>query len=93
MTAKSDRVKKLLDDPDLQEAFNNVREAIFKGWSQCKPSDHELKEEWHRRLFTLDSIERNLKVAIQEGKLEDFMAAEQEREQKIWKKINPLTRT
>lgn len=76
MSAKSDRVKKLLNDPDLQEAFENVRQAIHDGWENTKPSDKELREEWHRRLFTLRSIEENLLQAIEDGVLEDYKAKE-----------------
>jgi len=77
MTAKADRVKKLLDDEDLQEAFDNVRRAIHEGWASTKPSDSEAKDEWHRRLFTLQSVEANLKKAIQVGHLEDFNTEQQ----------------
>lgn len=86
MTAKSDRAKELLEDPLLQEAFQNVRDAIHRGWANTKPTDHDTKEEWHRRLFTLDSVERNLKQAIQDGKLEDFRAQQQEEERKWLRK-------
>lgn len=79
MTTKSDRIERLMEDPDLKEAFNSVRMAIHNGWAATKPSEPELREEWHRRLFTLQSVEENLYRAIQDGKLEDYRAAEQEK--------------
>lgn len=85
MTARSDRAKELLEDPLLQEAFQNVRDAIHRGWAKCNPTDHDAKEEWHRRLFTLDSVEQNLRQAVQDGKYEDFLA-EQKREDRKWLK-------
>ena len=82
MTAKSDRARELLEDPLLKEAFQNVKDAIHRGWANCKPTDHEAKEEWHRRLFTLDSIEQNLRQAIQDGNYEDFLANQKEESRK-----------
>jgi hypothetical protein len=79
MTVKSDHIERLLSDEYLQEAFDNVRAAIHNGWANTKPSDSEALEEWHRRLFTLRSVEENLKQAVQDGKLEDFRVAEQEK--------------
>ena len=77
MTAKATRIKRLLEDPDLLEAFDNVQRAILNGWMQTPPSDIDSKEEWHRRLFTLQSVEENLKQAIRDGELDDFKVAEQ----------------
>lgn len=79
MTAKSDRVKKLLDDEDLNEAFSQVANAIHKGWANTPPTNVEAQQEWHRRLFTLNSVIENLKLAVQDGELEDYRVAEQEK--------------
>ena len=79
MTAKSDRIKKLLDDGDLQEAFRQVEDAIHRGWAGTPPTQLEDQREWHRRLFTLKSVKENLYRAIEDGKLEDFRALEKER--------------
>lgn len=76
MTAQSDRIKKLLDDGDLQEAVVRVETAIFKGWADTPPTNHEMKEEWHRRLFSLSSIFENLKAAIQDAEYQDYIEAE-----------------
>lgn len=76
---KADRIKKLLDDEDLKEAFSQVRDAIHRGWANTPPTKQDEKEEWHRRLFSIDSVEANLRRAIQDGVLEDFRTTEKER--------------
>ena len=79
MTAQSDRIKKLLDDKDLQEAFDAVTNAIHKGWSDTPPTDADMQQEWHRRLFTLSSVKENLYAAMQDGQYQDFLEAEKEK--------------
>jgi len=79
MTAKSDRVQKLLDDEDLQAAFQNVRDALHQAFSQAKVSDTETLLDIKKRLHLLDSVEANLYQAIQDGHLEDFRSIEEER--------------
>lgn len=74
MTLKSDRIQRLLADEDLQEAFQQVKDAIHRGWANAPPTKLDEQQEWHRRLFTLKSVEENLRIAIQDGKLEDFRA-------------------
>jgi hypothetical protein len=76
MTAKADRIQALLSDESLNEAIDNVSNAIHKGWEETAPSDTEALQEWHRRLFTLRSVVANLEQAIQDGKLEDYIASE-----------------
>ena len=77
MTAQADRITQLLKNEDLQTAFDDCRRAIHEGWARTLPSDADALQEWHRRLFTLQSVEANLKRAIQDGHLEDFRAQEQ----------------
>ena len=76
MTAKADRIKQLLENEDLNEAIDNVRKAIHQGWEQTPPTEHEQQQEWHRRLFTLNGVIANLQQAIEDGKLEDYIANE-----------------
>lgn len=79
MTAKADRVQKLLDDPELQQAFQNVRKALHEAFDHCKVSDTETLVDIKKRLHLLDSVEANLHEAIRDGHLEDFRAVEQEK--------------
>lgn len=79
MTAQSDRIKKLLDDKDLNEAFDAVANAIHTGWANSPPTDLDMQTEWHRRLFTLNSVKENLFAAMQDGQYQDYIEAEKEK--------------
>ena len=79
MTEKSDRVQRLMDDPDLKEAFANVRDRLLSAFSSCDCNDTEMMKDIRKRLFLLDLVEKDLMSAIQDGTLEDFHMAEQER--------------
>ena len=79
MTAQSDRIKKLLDDKDLNEAFESVINAIHTGWANTPPTDADMQAEWHRRLFTLNSVKENLRAAMENDQYEDYLEAEKEK--------------
>ena len=79
VVAKASRCKKLLDDPDLQQAFQDVRNALHTQFDQIKPTDTEAMVKIKERLHLLESVEQNLKAAIRDGQLEIFRADEQER--------------
>ena len=79
MTAQSDRIKKLLDDEDLNDAFEAVGNAIHRGWSNTPPTELETQQEWHRRLFTLNSIKENLVAAMESGAYDDYLEVEKEK--------------
>ena len=79
MTAQSDRIKRLLDDEDLQEAFGAVANAIHSGWANSPPTDADMLSEWHRRLFTLNSVKENLYTSMQDGQYQDYIEAEKEK--------------
>lgn len=75
--AKKNRIERLLDNKDLKEAFEAVDAALVKQFREIKPSDvegiHTIKE----RLHILQSVKANLYQAIQDGKLEEFQAAQE----------------
>ena len=79
MTAKSDRCERLINDPDLKQAFEDVRMALHQAFAECPTNDSEAMVDIRKRLHLLDSVEANLHRAIQDGKLEDFRAVEQEK--------------
>lgn len=76
---KANRCKKLLEDPDLQQAFQDVRDALFQAFAQIPPSDTDNLIDCRKRLHLLDSVEENLYQAIRDGKLEEFRLDEQKR--------------
>ena len=97
MTAKSDRIKKLLNNKDLQQAFDDVRDALLKLFTECGTNDADEMVDIRKRLHLLDSVEANLKRAIEDGQLEDFRATEQEKptflgDIKEWRKKREISR-
>jgi hypothetical protein len=82
MTTKSDRVHKLLEDPDLLEAFENVRQFYLTKIEEL-PLDEKTGEQAlydiRKQLFLLRQVKEDLETALQDGKFEDFRAAENER--------------
>ncbi len=81
MTAKADRAEKLIQDPELQDAFKVVREfwrdKIEETPLHAKDGDDALFD-IRKMLFLLRSVEEALQTAIEDGHLEDFRAKEQE---------------
>lgn len=76
--AKANRVKKLLENKDLQQAFDDVKGALHTQFDQIPPSDLEAMVKIKERLHLLASVEENLKAAIKDGALEEFRLREQE---------------
>ena len=70
--SKADRCQALLNDPDLQQAFEDTRIAIFDRFANIKPSDADGLVECRRMLQILDSVRANLYRAIEDGKLEAY---------------------
>ena len=90
MTAKADRIKELLDDPLLKEAFENVRMHYRRAIEDLNVTDEDSLEA-RRMLFLLNSVEQDLRKSVQDGLLEDFNATEQERPSflgDLWKTKN-----
>jgi hypothetical protein len=79
MTAKADRVKHLLDNEDLREAFANVREYYRDLIEETPVSDDTALLDIRKMLQLLRQVEHDLLSAVEHGTLEDFRAAEQER--------------
>ena len=83
MTDKSDRIKRLLDDDLVQEAFENTRnkyrrilESDVDASGQPITDDDVL--EARRMLFLLRLVEQDLKQSVEDGEYEDFQANEKE---------------
>lgn len=76
-TARADRIKRLIEDPDFQKGFDDTRNAILQRFSETPPSNTEQLVECRKLLQLLTSVEANLKQAISDGKLEVFEAEQQ----------------
>lgn len=76
---KADRCQKLLDDPDLKDAFAIVRQAIFTNIEKCPIRDTEGAEKLRLMLKLLNDVRANLEQAVAEGKAEAFQLQEKRR--------------
>jgi len=68
--ARGTRAKRLLDDADLIQAFQDVRNAIHERFEEVSADDGESLIKLKQRLHVLDSVKANLFEAIQNGKIE-----------------------
>ena len=92
MTAKADRIKELINDPHIKEAFENVRNKYRKLLeSDTDATGNTITDEdvleARRMLFLTRKVEQDLEKAIEDGELEDFQANEQKRPtlgDKLW---------
>lgn len=80
MTAKSDRIKELLNDPILEEAFDNVKQHLIGMFLETSSEDGEAMMDIRRRINTLDAVKADLEYSYEEGRFEDLKAAEEETE-------------
>jgi signal transduction protein with GAF and PtsI domain len=78
LTAKADRIKALINDPDLKEAFEAVRETYRDMIEETPVSDDTALLDIRKMLHLLREVESSLHRAIQQGHLADFRAAEQQ---------------
>jgi len=74
MTAidKGNRCNKLLDDKDLQQAFQDVEDAITLKWKQAPIDDREGQQKLRLSLHLLQSVQANLVEAVKQGTLEAY---------------------
>lgn len=81
MTAKADRIYQVVNDPDIKEAFNTVREK-YRDMIEETPLDNpEVIFDIRKMLHLLRDVETALQVAIDDGHLTDFRVLEKERGQ------------
>ena len=83
MTAKADRIERLVADPDLQEAFKTVRERYRDLIEETPLSESEALLDVRKMLHLLRDVEETLHTAIQDGHLEDFRAEQQGQKDKV----------
>lgn len=77
--AKADRCKRLVEDPDLSEAFTQVRAAILEKIEACPIRDTEGAEKLRLMLKLLNDVRANLVAAIEDGKMAKFQIDEKRR--------------
>lgn len=76
--SKATRCKKLLDDPELQDAFKAVRERYRDLIEETPVSDDGALLDIRKMLHLLREVEDHLRIAVETGDLEQFRAKEQE---------------
>ncbi len=96
MTAQSDRVKHLIENPDLKEAFDRLREFYRDKIEETPVSDSTALLDIRKMLYLLRQVEENLHSMIEHGHLEDFRVLEQEGigilRSKLWPTRNRATK-
>lgn len=77
--SKATRCEKLLNDPDLKQAFQDVRDALHQRFEKTSVSDGDTLLDIRKMLHLLDSVKANLTAAIEDGKLEEFRMEQQKK--------------
>ncbi len=70
ITEKAARCERLLKDEDLQQAFQDVRDALHQQFEQTSVTDGSKCLDIRRMLHLLDSVKANIVRAIEDGKVE-----------------------
>ena len=78
MTAKADRIRELLDDPHIKEAFANVKRYLHEMFEEADSDDIETLRSISMRLNLLDAVRADLEAAVEAGDYEDFKAQQSE---------------
>lgn len=69
---KATRCERLLKDEDLQQAFQDVRDALHQRFERTSVTDGDTLLDIRKMLHLLDSVWANLSTAVENGKLEEF---------------------
>lgn len=67
--AKAAAAQRLLNDPMLQEAFSNVRNAAIEAWVQTKTADGQAREFAWLTVKAVDRIAAELQSVVDTGKI------------------------
>ena len=78
MTAKADRIRELMDDPHIEQAFENVRRLLLELFEEAPSDDIEMLQSISMRLNLLAAVKADLESAIEAGDYEDFKAQQSE---------------
>jgi len=77
---KADRAKRLLNDPELKQAFQDVEDAIIRTWKESSQEDVAGHTYLKQALHILSSVTANLERAVSDGKLKAFRIEQEEKE-------------
>ena len=77
--AKGDQAKRLLEDPTLQQAFQDVEDAIINSWKESSQEDETGHKYLKQALHLLSSVRANLERAVEDGTLEKFRIEQEEK--------------
>ncbi len=85
------RASRLLEDPALVKAFDDVRVAIIERWESAPLRDAEGHHELKLMLRLLSDVRGNLELAIQNGKLaaEELRTLNRAPTPAEWRALNP----
>ena len=64
---KGDRVQRLLDDQDVQEALTAVEAELHAMWASTKSEDQAKREELYRELHGLSALKARLQRFVNDG--------------------------
>lgn len=67
--ARGDHAARLLNDPLLRDAFDQVRQGIHEAWARAPLRDREGQHELKLMLKLLHDVEANLQRVVENGKL------------------------
>lgn len=89
--ASGTRAKRLLEDPDLSKAFDDVRLAIIEKWETTPLRDKEGAHELRLMLKLLADVRGSLELAVQNGKLAaaELKTLNRELSPAEWRALNP----
>lgn len=76
---RAQRVKRLLNDPELKDAFENTRTAIFQKIEQTPIRDTEGLTQLRLCLKLLNDVRANLDQIVNDGKLAEFKIQEEKK--------------
>ena len=81
MTGDADRIQRLVEDPDIKNAFTRVREHYRNLIEETPIGDDTALLDVRKMLHLLRDVEEDLQTAIDDGHLKDYRAREQERQE------------
>lgn len=68
--ALGDHAQRLLDDPVLARAFDEVGQQLISQWTNTQPTDSALRERLWATYSVLGEAQRVLRVWVQDGQIE-----------------------
>ena len=83
MRTRAAKAKALLDDPELTQAFNGVRQSLLDRFEACPIRDIEGQHEIKLMLKLLSDVRANLHSVVDTGKVIEYRLSMLERAKKV----------